>query len=73
MNFLIDCLGISRSSIYERIKCGMWTRPMRLGGTSTRSIGWPRHEVDLLCDALIKGVSDDELKLLVRSLESNRI
>ena len=35
--------GLSRSSIYERIKLGSFPAPIRLGG---RAVGWLEIEVD---------------------------
>ena len=61
--------GYSRSSIYQRISQGLWTKPVRLG---PRSVGWPSHEVAALNAARIAGKNEAEIRLLVERLESAR-
>ncbi len=40
------CTGLSRSSIYLRIAQGIFPRPVSLGGTLTRAVGWRQTEID---------------------------
>ena len=61
--------GYSRSTIYLRIKQGLWTRPVSLG---PRATGWPASEVEALNAARISGKSDDEIRVLVAVLEKAR-
>ncbi|MCP4473104.1 MAG: AlpA family phage regulatory protein [Gammaproteobacteria bacterium] len=61
--------GYSRSTIYVRINQGLWTKPIHLG---ERSIGWPLHEVVVLNQARVAGLSDNEIRLLVKTLEAER-
>jgi prophage regulatory protein len=61
--------GLPRSSLYAQIKAGLFTRPVSLG---PRTAGWPAHEVAALNAARIAGKSDDEIRALVRKLESAR-
>ncbi len=61
--------GLARSTIYQRVTQGLFTKPIQIGG---RSVGWPADEVDALNAARIAGVSDEEIKSLVRRLESRR-
>ncbi len=61
--------GLSRSTIYLRIKDGLWTKPLSLGG---RSVGWPENEAVVLNAARIAGKSDDEIRDLVKELEAER-
>jgi len=61
--------GYSRSTIYLRITQGLWVKPVSLGG---RTVGWPANEVSALLAARISGKSDDEIRLLVQKMESDR-
>ena len=61
--------GIPRSSTYSLIQRGLFPRPITLG---PRTAGWPAHEVDALSAAWIAGKSEDEIRALVRKLESAR-
>ena len=61
--------GYSRSTIYLRIAQRLWTRPVSLG---PRAVGWPASEVAALNGARIAGQSDDEIRALVRRLDSAR-
>ncbi len=61
--------GLARSTVYLRISQGLFTRPIQIGG---RAVGWPATEVDALNSARISGLSDDEIRLLVQRLESQR-
>jgi prophage regulatory protein len=61
--------GNSRSTTYQRISQGLWTKPVKLGA---RSVGWPACEVSALNAARIAGKSDDEIRALVVKLESAR-
>ena len=61
--------GLSRSTLYLRISQGLWTKPISLGG---RSVGWPANEVATLNAARIAGISDEEVRELVATLELER-
>jgi prophage regulatory protein len=61
--------GMSRSTIYLRIAERLFPRPISLG---PRMVGWPESEVDALIDARIRGISDEELRVLVAKLEAAR-
>lgn len=62
-------LGLSRSTIYAWISKGLWPKPIQLG---PRAVGWPSTEVSQLTAARIAGQSDDEIRHLVKNLESSR-
>ena len=64
-----ESCGYERSTLYARIKAGLWTKPIPIG---IRSVAWPVHEVEALNAARISGKSDDEIRLLVRDLEAAR-
>jgi prophage regulatory protein len=61
--------GLARSTIYLRIKEGLWTRPVSLGA---RAVGWPSYEVEAINAARIAGKSDEEIRKLVVKLEAAR-
>ena len=61
--------GYSRSTIYLRITQGLWPKPVSLGA---RAVGWPAGEVAALNAARIAGKSDDEIRALVVTLETER-
>lgn len=61
--------GLSRSTIYQQMADGFFTRAVRIG---TRAVGWPLNEVEELYAARIAGKSDDEIRALVRKLEAAR-
>jgi prophage regulatory protein len=61
--------GLSRSTIYDRIKKGLWTRPVSLGA---RAVGWPADEVEAINGARIAGKDDQSIRDLVVKLEAAR-
>jgi prophage regulatory protein len=62
--------GDSRSTIYRKIKKGLFTKPVNIGGDR---VAWPANEVQAINQARIAGKSDNEIKQLVVELESARI
>ena len=61
--------GLSRSTLYVRIRQGLWTTPVRIG---PRAVGWPAQEVAVLHAARIARQSDAELRKLVTRLHAAR-
>jgi prophage regulatory protein len=61
--------GYPRSTLYLRIKQGLWPKPIKLG---ERSVGWPAHEISQLILARIAGKTTDEIRELVDRLEADR-
>lgn len=61
--------GYSRSTLYQRIADGLWTKPVPLG---MRAVGWPESEVNTLIAAVIAGKSNDDLRALVTQLHQKR-
>lgn len=61
--------GLARSTVYQRVCEGLFTKPIRLGG---RAVGWPANEIDAINAARIAGKTDDEVRTLVIDLESRR-
>jgi prophage regulatory protein len=61
--------GHARSTLYQRIKEGLWPKPVRIGA---RAVGWPSSEVSALIAARIAGRGDREIRDLVARLEASR-
>lgn len=59
----------SNASIYNNVRDGLWTKPVRIG---QRSVGWPDDEVRILCQARIAGKTDDQIRELVKRLHTKR-
>jgi prophage regulatory protein len=66
---LLDQSGYSRSTLYQRIADGLWTRPVPIG---LRAVGWPESEVSALIAARIAGQSQAEIRTLVLKLQAAR-
>lgn len=66
---VVQLTGNSRPTIYLRQTQGLWPKPVRLG---PRMVAWPANEVQAINDARIAGKSDEEIKSLVKALESKR-
>lgn len=61
--------GESRSTIYRKIKKGLFTRPIAIGG---ERVAWPSNEVEAINKARIAGKSEDQIKELVAQLHAAR-
>ncbi|MGR8933527.1 MAG: helix-turn-helix transcriptional regulator [Gammaproteobacteria bacterium] len=61
--------GLTRSTIYRRIKSGLFVKPVSIGGDR---VAWNAHEVAAINAARIAGKSDDEIRHLVAELEATR-
>jgi len=66
---LLHQSGYSRSTLYQRIADGLWTRPVPIG---PRAVGWPDTEVTSLIAACIAGRSPDQIRALVLKLQTAR-
>jgi len=62
--------GYSRSTIYRKIKGGLFSSPISIGGDR---VAWPKSEIEALNKARIAGKSDDEIKQLVIELHAARV
>ena len=67
---VISRLGLSRSTIYDRVGKGLWPRPVPLG---PRAVGWPSSEIDSMLTATVAGASDAEIRKLVAELQLSRM
>jgi prophage regulatory protein len=59
----------SHASIYNAIKAGLFTKPVPIG---ERAVGWPADEVHAINAARIGGQSDEQIRELVKQLQSRR-
>lgn len=59
----------SNASIYNDIRDGLFTKPIKL---SERSVGWPDYEVKAVVEAKIAGASKDQVRELVLRLHERR-
>jgi prophage regulatory protein len=59
----------SPSSIYDRIRAGLFPKPVPIGA---RSVGWPDGEVEAINAAVIAGADDATVRALVERLHAER-
>ena len=43
---VIAATGLSRTTLWRRVKAGDFPRPIRLGGPESRAVGWRRSEIE---------------------------
>ena len=60
----------SHASIYNAIKAGLFTKPVKIG---QRSVGWVMTEVQAINAARIAGKSETEIRELVTRLHAKRL
>lgn len=61
--------GLSRSTIYARVRDGLSPKPVPLGA---RAVAWPEAELEIVLWARIAGKTDDEIRRMVGDLVSAR-
>lgn len=61
--------GRKRSAIYRDMGRGVMIKPVLIG---LQSVGWPESEVDQILAARIASWTDDQIRVLVKRLESER-
>ena len=59
----------SKTSIYNRIKSGIFTKAVPIG---QRIVGWPDHEVKTIVAAQVAGQTPEQIRALVDSLHAQR-
>ena len=42
---VVEVTGLSRTTIWRRVKSGDFPAPVRLGNLATRSVGWRESEI----------------------------
>ena len=43
---VIAATGLSRTTLWRRVKAGDFPPPIRLGGPESRAVGWRRSEIE---------------------------
>ena len=66
---VLEVMGMSRSTLYLRIRQGLMTPPVKLG---ERSTAWPEYEVSAINAARIAEKSEEEIRELVAQLYRRR-
>ncbi|MBP1626928.1 MAG: putative transcriptional regulator [Holophagaceae bacterium] len=66
---VLKARGRSKTSHYEDIEAGLFTKPVPLGG---HAVGWPEYEVEAINAARIAGKTEPEIVALVTRLEAAR-
>ncbi len=61
--------GVSKSTIYLRIRQGLFPQPFKLG---SRACGWSASEVAAVNGARIAGANEDCIRTLVSQLHAQR-
>jgi prophage regulatory protein len=70
-----DASGLSRSTIYRRIKDGLFPRPVSIGtdkNGESCTVAWIADEIAAVNAARIAGKSEADIKALVVELEAAR-
>ena len=66
---VLKALGISKSTLYNRINSGLMTPPVSIG---PRSVAWPSNEIESIVHAQIADKTENEIYLLVKVLIKQR-
>jgi len=66
---VLNRLGLSRSTLHNKIQNGLWVPPISLGAWA---VGFIKHETDELITAYINGYSPEQLRELVKNLVAER-
>ena len=51
---VLAMIGLSRTSLWRRVRAGDFPAAVRLGGAGSRAIGWRREDVERWLEALPK-------------------
>ena len=49
---VLELIGLSRTSLWRRIRSGDFPAPVKLGGHGSRAVGWRRADVERWLEAL---------------------
>lgn len=66
---VLENTGWSKSTLYNRLKDGLFPAPISLGA---RAVGFVESECDKVIQAMIAGYSEQQLKDLVQNIVANR-
>lgn len=64
--------GRSKTMLYSDQAKGLFPKPIKLGGETSRAAHYPKHEVQAVLAARIAGYNDEQIKALVIKLEQQR-
>ena len=51
---VLALIGLSRTSLWRRVRAGDFPAPVRLGGRASRAVGWRRADVERWLESLPK-------------------
>ena len=57
-NALTALLGVSRTTLWRRVRDGDLPPPLRLGGPQSRAVGWRRAEIEAWLTARVRTSGD---------------
>lgn len=60
--------GLSKSTFYEKVKEGVFPKPIKIGKTSL----WIEEEIDTVLRAYAAGMPETQIKRIVKRLEQQR-
>lgn len=66
---VLENTGWSKSTLYNRLKEGVFPPPISLGA---RAVGWVESECEKVIQAMVAGYSEQQLKGLVQDIVANR-
>ncbi len=66
---VISLTGFSKSTLYNRIKAGLWPTPISLGA---RAVGFVQSECEAVLNAMIAEQTPEQIKTLVNDLINQR-
>ncbi len=66
---VLSLTGICRSSLYSKIKKGLFVPPVQIGA---RSVAWIESEVNALLQGIVSGYDAEQIRALVADLVAAR-
>jgi len=51
---VLELIGLSRTSLWRRVRAGEFPAPVRLGGAGSRAVAWRREDVERWLETLPK-------------------
>ncbi|WP_065978093.1 helix-turn-helix transcriptional regulator [Pseudoalteromonas lipolytica] len=66
---VLENTGLSKSTLYNRLKEGVFPPPISLGA---RAVGWVESECEKVIQAMVAGYSEQQLKDLVQEIVASR-
>lgn len=66
---VLDLIGLSNTTIHNRIHEGLFPPPFSLGGNS---VGWLNTEIMQIQNAIVSSLPEKDIKLLVKEITEAR-